>query len=155
MYDRIEEFRELSQESKSEVLIRALAQYVDYPLGEDSPSPLNQTFEEIFGRLAVIESKIANYHQLSVDNKEQLSTDNIVITESDVGDSQPDSESNNIREYSDADLASMLEGDRSTIGKIRRGKKKPSSRYEELLKEYEPSKSGTNWVKRSDPEKAD
>ncbi|MDJ0903402.1 MAG: hypothetical protein QNJ55_31840 [Xenococcus sp. MO_188.B8] len=156
LYDRIEEYREQTAETKSEILVRALAQYVDYPLGEEeAPPPIKQTLEEIFSRLATIESKIADYHQLSVDNKEQLSPDNTVITESDVGDSQPDSESNDIREYSDADLASMLEADRSTIGKIRRGKKRPSSRYEELLKEYEPSKSGTNWVKRSDPEKAD
>ncbi len=49
--------------------------------------------------------------------------------------------------FTDADLAELIVADRSTIGKMRRGKS-PNSKYWELLKDYQPSEQGAYWVKR-------
>ncbi len=51
------------------------------------------------------------------------------------------------QQFKDADLAELTGADRSTIGKIRRGKCK-TSKYMDQLKDYQPSESGAYWVKR-------
>lgn len=161
LYDHIEEYREQTAESKTEILIRALAQYVDYPLEGNTPPPIKQTFEEIFSRLAIIESKIANYHQLSVDNNnndnklstdnnKQLSVDNEMITKSEAVDLQP----NNTRQYTNLEVAKVIKRDRSAVRrigeKIREGKSLGKSAIAKELEEagFRPSETHENrWVK--------
>ena len=150
LYDRIEECREQTGESKTEFLIRALAQCADYPLGRDSPPPIKQTFEEIFSRLAIIESKIADYHQLSVDNNKQLSVDNEMITESGAVVSQP----NNTRQYTNTEVAEAIGRGESTVRitgkKIRKEEPLGNSVVAKELEEagFQPSETHEHrWVK--------
>ena len=148
LYDRIEEYREQTGESKTEILIRALAQYVDYPLEGDAPPPIKQTFEEIFSRLAIIESKIANegqLSQLSIDNNKQLSIDNVVTTESNVVELQSNDDSSNTREYIDAEAAKMIGCHETTSKRIREGKIKNSS-YQPKIDELGLQPSENGWV---------
>ena len=58
--DRIEEYRKYTNESKSEVLIRALAKYVEYQLEEKAPQiPLiREEFDKIYKRLEILESQL-------------------------------------------------------------------------------------------------
>ena len=60
LYERIEEYRKKTNQSKTDILIRALAQYVEYKL-EDQPSilPIQKTFDEIFQRLDLIEKELS------------------------------------------------------------------------------------------------
>ena len=154
LYDRIEEYREQTAETKSEILVRALAQYVDYPLGEEeAPPPIKQTFEEIFSRLAALESKIANENrlsQLSTDNTKQLSDDNMVITENNAADLQL----NNTRQYTNTEVAEIIGRDRSTVGKagrkIRRKEPTEKSVVAREIKEagFRPSETHEHcWIK--------
>ena len=148
LYDRIEECREQTGESKTEFLIRALAQCADYPLEKDTPPPIKQTFEEIFSRLAAIESKIANegqLSQLSSDNNKQLSIDNVVITESNVVELQSNKDSNNTRKYSDAEVAKMIGACETTPLRIRRGEIKNSS-FQPKIDELGLQPSEDGWV---------
>ena len=142
LYDRIEEYREQTAESKTEILIRALAQYVDYPLEGDAPPPIKQTFEEIFSRLAIIESKIADYHQLSVDNE--------MITKSEAVDLQP----NNARLYTTKEVAEIIGRDTSAVRrvgkKISKGESTEKSVIAKELEEegFRPSKDHEHlWLK--------
>ena len=95
LYDHIEDYRKETDESKTDVLIRALAKYVEYELEEDKPNipPIKKTFDEIFQRLDLIEQKLStlaplerkqNTEQLTTtsDNK-PITTDNKATTDSD------------------------------------------------------------------------
>ena len=81
LYDRIEEYRIKTNESKSEVLIRALAKYVEYQLEKKAPQipPIREEFNKIYKRLEALENKLT-------ENKEHLpkqlkiTVDNNVIT---------------------------------------------------------------------------
>ena len=85
LYDRIEDYRKETDESKTDVLIRALAKYVGYELEEDQPNipPIKKTFDEIFQRLDLIEQELSTLaHKERKQNTEQLKTtpDNKSIT---------------------------------------------------------------------------
>lgn len=58
LLDAIEAHRKQTGESKTDVLTRALAKYVQFELEENKPviPPIQQTFEEIFRRLEALEN---------------------------------------------------------------------------------------------------
>ena len=85
LYDRIEEYRKETDESKTDVLIRALAKYVEYELEEDKPNipPIQKTFDQIFQRLNLIEQELSTLtNREKKQDTEQLKTlsDNKPIT---------------------------------------------------------------------------
>ena len=64
--DAIEAHRKQTGESKTEVLTRALAKYINYELDEEKPSipPIQEKLNEIFNRLKALEN-----NQITSDNK--------------------------------------------------------------------------------------
>ena len=85
LYHRIEEYRKETDESKTDVLIKALAKYVEYELEEDQPNipPIQKTFDEIFQRLDLIEQELSTLaHKEKKQDTEQLTKtpDNKTIT---------------------------------------------------------------------------
>ena len=85
LYDRIEDYRKETDESKTDVLIRALAKYVGYELEEDQPNipPIKKTFDRIFHRLDLIEQELPTLaNKERKQDTEQLTTkpDNKAIT---------------------------------------------------------------------------
>ena len=148
LYDRIEEYRQQTEESKTEILIRALAQYVNYSLEENTspPPPIQKTFDEIFKRLEALESEIWASESI-LDQNEVIISDNSTITESTVNDLQEITSDNDV--ITDPEMAKILNCDRSTLGKVRRKllKGEPSkSKLIAQLSEYEPLSNG--WRKK-------
>ena len=85
LYDRIEEYRKETNESKTDVLIRALTKYVEYELEEDQPNipPIQKTFAQISHRLNLIEKELSTLaNKEKKQDTEQLKTlfDNKAIT---------------------------------------------------------------------------
>ena len=100
LYDRIEDYRKETDESKTDVLIRALAKYVEYELEENQPNipPIQKTFAQIFQRLDLIEQELstlankekkqnteqltrnADNKSITNDNKQLVASDNKSIT---------------------------------------------------------------------------
>ena len=82
--DRIEEYRKYTNESKSEVLIRALAKYVEYQLEEKPPEipPIREEFDRIYKRLEILETQLEkkenqSHKQLEIiDDNEIITSDN-------------------------------------------------------------------------------
>ena len=79
--DRIEEYRKYTNESKSEVLIRALAKYVKYQLEEKAPQipPIREEFDKIYKRLEVLENQLTE-HKEYLPKQLEIAVDNKVIT---------------------------------------------------------------------------
>ena len=87
--DRIEEYRKYTNESKSEVLIRALAKYVDYQLEETAPQipPIREEFEKLYRRIEAIESQLSKKRN-KLPKQLKITDDNEVITNNDKLDYQ-------------------------------------------------------------------
>ena len=88
LYDGIEDHRKETGESKTDVLIKALAQYIGYQLEEKEPNipPIKEKFEEIFKRLEKLEKHLLSEEKVEIEpqsNSEQLeiSYDNSLITD--------------------------------------------------------------------------
>lgn len=88
LYDGIENYRKETGESKTDVLIKALAQYIGYKLEEKEPSipPIKEKFDEIFKRLEELEKNLLSEEENKTEpksNSEQLeiSYDNDLITD--------------------------------------------------------------------------
>ena len=81
LFDRIEEYRKQTKESKSEVLIRALAKYVGYQLEEKAPQipPIREEFDKIYKRLENIESQL-DKHREQLPKQLEITVDNNAIT---------------------------------------------------------------------------
>ena len=87
LYNRIEDYRKETNQSKTDVLIRALAKYVEYELEKNKPNvPLiKKTFDEIFQRLDLIEKEMStlankekkqNTERLTTSDNKAIKTDN-------------------------------------------------------------------------------
>ena len=138
LYDRIEDYRKETDESKTDVLIRALAKYVEYELEEDKPNipPIQKTFDQIFQRLDLIEqelSTLANREKkqdtkqlktlsdnkaITTDNKELTSFDNYVITNDNIQQSQI---------LSTREVLELVEISQSTLSSWKRQGKLPNT----------------------------
>ena len=81
LFDRIEEYRVQTNESKSEVLIRALAKYVEYQLEEKAPQipPIREEFNKIYKRLETLENQLTE-HREYLPKQLEITVDNKVIT---------------------------------------------------------------------------
>ena len=57
LYNGIEDYRKETGESKTEILVKALAQYIGYKLEEKEPSisPIQEKFDDIFNQLEKLE----------------------------------------------------------------------------------------------------
>lgn len=85
LWEAIESYREQTNESKTDILIKALAQYIGYQLDENFPTvpPIQKTLEEIFQRLEYLEKNL----QPKIQNKTEvpyqleITSDNSMITE--------------------------------------------------------------------------
>lgn len=87
LFEAIESYRQQTEESKTDVLTKALAKYINYELEENKPNipPIQKTFDEIFYRLEAIEKELPNFIKKKKEQKvEQLEikSDNIKITHS-------------------------------------------------------------------------
>ena len=77
LYDGIEDYRKETGESKTDVLIKALAQYIGYKLEEKEPSipPIKEKFDEIFKRLEQLERCLLTEEKIETEipnNSKQL-----------------------------------------------------------------------------------
>lgn len=84
LLDAIEAHREQTEESKTEVLTRALAKYIGYELDEEKPSipPIQEKLDEIFYRLEKLEKQLITPDNKSKSIVKQLkiASDNSQIT---------------------------------------------------------------------------
>lgn len=110
LFDAIEDYRKQTGESKTEVLTKALAQYVKYELEEEKLSipPIQKTFDEIFSRLEKIENELFNFVR---DEKEgrikqlEITSDNNQITTT---DNQKITDDNNVKILSTKDTVDLV-----------------------------------------------
>ena len=86
LYDGIENYRKETGESKTDVLVKALAQYIGYKLEKKEPSipPIKEKFDEIFKRLEQLEKHLLTEEKIETErpsNSKQLEItyDNNVI----------------------------------------------------------------------------
>ena len=84
LFDAIEAYRKQTDESKTEVLTRALARYINYELDEEKPSvpPIQEKLDEIFRRLEAIEKQTitSDNKKEQVVNQPEIVFDNNKIT---------------------------------------------------------------------------
>lgn len=114
LLDAIEVYRNQTGESKTEVLIRALAKYVNYELEEDKPSipPIQKTFNEIFSRLELIEKELPNFVKKKTEQKiEQLeitSDNNKITNKKNSNDNQKITPDNKAKMLSTKDTVALI-----------------------------------------------
>ena len=90
LFDHIESFREKSLEKKTDLLIKALAQYTGFELEKDKPQnpPIRTELDNIYSRLQKLESLLNNSKEtITVDNNKnqlELKYDNKKITNDNV-----------------------------------------------------------------------
>ena len=145
LYDRIEEYRKETDESKTDVLIRALAKYVEYELEEDKPNipPIQKTFDQIFRRLDLIEQELLtfsplekkqNTKQLTMtadniaitnDNKQQDKIDHILVTQDNILITKDNNQSSQI--MSTREVLELVEISQSTLSSWKRQGKLPNT----------------------------
>ena len=84
LFDAIEAHRKETEESKTEVLTRALAKYINYELDEEKPSipPIQEKLDEIFSRLSTLEKQliITDNKREQVVQQPEIAFDNNKIT---------------------------------------------------------------------------
>ncbi|MGK7898274.1 MAG: hypothetical protein AB4372_32835 [Xenococcus sp. (in: cyanobacteria)] len=80
LLDRIEEYRQQTNQSKSEILIKALAKYVEYQLEEKAPQipPIREEFKKIYKRLEALESQLSK-KETELPKQLEITDDNEVI----------------------------------------------------------------------------
>ena len=161
LYDRIEEYRKETDESKTDVLIRALAKYVEYELEEDKPNipPIKKTFDEIFGRLDLIEKKLSTLAPLEKkQHTEQLTKtpDNKAITDDNksASDSDKAAITNDNKEQSQIlstrKVLELIEISQSTLSSWKRQGKLPNTcgKYEIDFDHSETKPKNSFWKVR-------
>ena len=145
LYDHIEEYRKETDESKTDVLIRALAKYVEYELEEDQPNipPIKKTFDEIFRRLDLIEQELLTFAPLekkqnaeqltttydnkaiTLDNRQEDNIDNILVTKDNTVITKDNSKSSQI--LSTREVLELVEISQSTLSSWKRQGKLPNT----------------------------
>ena len=145
LYDRIEDYRKETDESKTDVLIRALAKYVEYQLEEDQPNipPIKKTFDELFRRLDLIEKELLtfsnkerkqNTEQLTktydnkviiADNKQQDNIDHILVTQDNTLITKDNSQASQI--LSTREVLELVEISQSTLSSWKRQGRLPNT----------------------------
>ncbi len=89
LYNGIEDYRKETGESKTEILVKALAQYIGYKLEEKEPSipPIQEKFDDIFNRLEKLEKHLFHEERVKTEltnNLKQLEItydNNAIISE--------------------------------------------------------------------------
>ena len=89
LYNGIENYRKETGESKTEILVKALAQYIGYKLEEKEPSipPIQEKFDDIFNRLEKLEKHLFHEERVKTEltnNLKQLEItydNNAIISE--------------------------------------------------------------------------
>lgn len=160
LLDAIEKHRELTGESKTDLLIKALSQYVGFQLEEKEPElpPIHHKLDEVFRRLEKLEKSVFNSNknmiieenlnpevdpnQIEIDfNTEEENTDNRMITNK-LKDEEEILNSNQ--------LVALLGISKSTLSKWKKKNLFPKihKNYEVKLNTEKSTIRGNSWIVR-------